>query len=74
MNGTPINWGPVAAGSKLLSHPVYQKWSYNVISQMDATAINNLKADLLKMRLDNDNADCISYLCWVLRVVTLINT
>ena len=74
MAGIAINFGPVAPGSPMLKHPFYQKWSYSVLSTIDGTAINAMKADLLKMKYNNDSAEIIAYGINLIRTITVLTS
>lgn len=74
MAGIAINNGPVAKGDPLLKHPFYQKWSYSVLSTIDADALNAIKADLMKMKMNNDSMEVIAYGINLIRTMTILLT
>ena len=67
-NGFPINWA-LPAGSKLVSHPLYLKYSSSTFSEINATAV---KTDLDGVMARAENAEICAYLSWLIRTVTLI--
>jgi len=66
--GSPINWG-VNAGSSLLRQPLYLKYSQTAFTDLNATTIKN---DIKSALASNESSELVAYLCWLLRVVTLI--
>ncbi len=69
MHGTPINWD-ARPGSKLLLHPLYQKWATTDITTILAQAAV-LKTDLGLIIPTQENAAIIAYLSWLVRLTQL---
>ena len=68
----PINWGPIAADSPTLTHPLYTKWS-----SVTLTAIvidpSDLKQDLAGVIFDNDSCEVVAYLASLIRLAALVS-
>jgi len=61
MVGFPQFFG-VANGSKVLEHQLYQKWNDMTIGEIIANDPDKLKADLMLIRMTNDNMEILWYL------------
>ena len=72
MSGSPINWGPVPAGHPMLQHPLYLKYSNLTIGQIEGAEFAALKTDLKMSIANNDTADIVAYLSWVIRLCGLV--
>ena len=67
-NGYPINWA-LPAGSKIVTHPLYLKYSS---STFDSINPNSVKADLGAVMATAENAEICAYLSWLYRTVTIV--
>jgi len=66
-HGYPINWN-TPAGSDLLKHPYYIKYSSIGIS---AIQLANVQTDLGKVLANREGAEVINYLSWLIRTIQL---
>jgi len=70
MVGYPINWDAQPSNTKLLRHPLYIKYSsynFNQINDKRAEIIGSIKGALA----NQESAEIIAYLCWLLRTTAL---
>jgi len=65
---TAINW-QVSKNEPLLKHPLYLKYSGTAIASIEPMAV---KGDLGKALASVESSSLISYLCWLLRVTSLM--
>jgi hypothetical protein len=66
--GYEINWH-VNNGDPILSTPQYQKYSNTAFADITLAGV---KGDLEQALASNETAPVVNYLCWLLRVVTLL--
>lgn len=67
-NGYPINWA-LPAGSKIVTHPLYLKYSSSNFSEIVA---DDVIGDLGNVMARADNAEICAYLAWLIRTVQLM--
>lgn len=65
--GYPINWN-TPAGSDLLEHPYYIKYSSIAIN---ALQLDNIQIDLGRALANRESAEVINYLVWLIRTYQL---
>ena len=68
-HGYEINW--VSSDPALLSHPLYQKYFTKSFGTIGAS-IGEVKTDVGTAIANRESAAVVSYLCWLIRVTTLL--
>ena len=68
MNGYPINWAVAPGNRRLLTNPLYVKYSNSTFAAIDPNAV---KADLGAVLATQESAEICAYLSWLIRTLAL---
>ena len=69
MKGYPINWAASTANTRLMTNPLYVKYSSSTFGDIDAASV---KADLSGVIATAESAEICAYLSWLLRTLALV--
>ncbi len=68
MNGYPINWAVAPGNRRLLTNPLYVKYSNSTFATINPV---DVKTDLLGVMATQESAEICAYLSWLIRTLAL---